>query len=68
VVRLYNASDAPRQARISSGLLTILSAQLADLAEHPTRALTMADGEVIVTLPARQVTTINLAVQEQKAG
>lgn len=63
VVRLYNASDVPQQAHISSGLLTIHAAQLCDLSEKPTQALTVVKGDVVVDLPTRQVTTILLTLE-----
>ena len=62
MVRLYNAGDAAQQAHIGSGLLTIHAAQLCDLSENPTQALTVVKGDVVVDLPARQVTTILLTV------
>jgi alpha-mannosidase len=63
VVRLYNASDAPQQSRIGSGLLTINAAQLCDLSENPVQALPVKKGDVDITLPSRQVTTILLTVK-----
>jgi hypothetical protein len=63
VARLYNASDAPQQAHIGSGLLTIHDAQLCDSSENPTQALTVVKGDLVVDLPARQVTTILLTVE-----
>lgn len=62
-VRLYNAGDAPCQARLTSGLLHIESAQLCDLAETPYQALPVSDGGLAVTLTPGRVSTILLNVK-----
>jgi hypothetical protein len=61
-VRFYNAATTPQQIQIGSGLLQIVSAQLCDLAENPQQALHVQDGNVTVTLPAGQVSTLVLSV------
>jgi alpha-mannosidase len=63
VVRLYNASDVPQQAHICSGLLTIHTAQVCDLSGKHTQDLTVVNGDLVVNLPARQVTDIRLTVE-----
>ncbi len=63
VVRLYNAGTQPAEARLASGLLKIVSAQLCDLTEAPSEALAVNDGSLVVTLPPGQVSTLLLTVK-----
>ena len=61
-VRLWNASDAPVDAEIGSGLLRVQAAALCDLFGHPGAALAVSAGSVHLALPPRQVATVQLTV------
>lgn len=63
VVRLLNASDAPRRAEIGSALLRILGAVLCDLFDQPNGGeVAMYDGAVAVEMAPRQLIVLRLQV------
>ncbi|HEY4579791.1 MAG TPA: hypothetical protein VIG89_02035, partial [Candidatus Acidoferrales bacterium] len=62
MVRLLNASDKDQPAKIASGLLRILTAQVCDLLEKPVQAVGVEDGAVSLNLPPRRVTTLHLTL------
>lgn len=63
LVRLWNAADAPQEARIESGVLTIVRAAVADVFGRAGEALPVSDGAVVVRLPARRQQTLSLGVR-----
>jgi len=63
LVRLWNASDAPRQAGIGEGLLRIGSAAVCDVFGRPTEALVVRDGAVALTLGPRRQQTVRLELR-----
>jgi alpha-mannosidase len=63
LVRLFNAGDTPQTARIGSGLLQIMAAQLCDLSENPQQSLEVTGGEINFPIPAHQFSTLRLIIQ-----
>lgn len=62
IVRLLNASDNDQQAKIGSGLLRLLAAQVCDLLEKPLQAVDVQNGLLFLNLPSRRVMTLHLNV------
>jgi alpha-mannosidase len=63
LLRLWNASDGPRQAEVGSALLTVASAAVCDVFGGPLQALPVQDGAVTVTLPPRRQQTLRLELR-----
>ncbi len=63
IVRLLNASDQDQQAKIASGVLRILTAQVCDLLEKPVQAVEVQNGILFLNLSPRRVTTLHLNVE-----
>jgi hypothetical protein len=62
LLRLLNASDAPVEAMVGSGLLRIGGAERCDLFGDAPEALAVGDGAVRATLAPRGLATVRLAV------
>jgi hypothetical protein len=62
IVRLLNASDTEQQARLGSGLVRILTAEVCDLVEQPLHEIEVRDGVVSLNIPPRRVVTVHLWV------
>jgi hypothetical protein len=62
LLRLLNASDAPVEATVASGLLRIGGAGRCDLFGDAPEALAVVDGAVRATLEPRGLATLRMAV------
>lgn len=60
LLRLVNASDAPRTARIGSGILELHAAMRCDLFGKEVARLNVSEGTAEVDLAPREQVTVNL--------
>jgi hypothetical protein len=58
LLTLFNASDQPQTAIVSSGLVLIHSAQRCDLFGDPIEALAIRDGSIEAVLAPRRTVTL----------
>jgi alpha-mannosidase len=60
IVRLYNPSDQEQTATARSGLLQLQAASRCDLFENPQEPLAVENGQVSLSVPARNLVTLCL--------